>query len=257
MGFPLEYKLKAGPEHWRPTSTIAQQQAPLLPDWGKTRTFAMPMRRDLRPAAAAALQRRQGLRLLQRGARGRRRRRPSDARAEGDRALLVRRRRCCRRRRPATGSRSRSSSPTSSKLPIDKRVDLLVRLGVATADAFIGCWQTKFEYETVRPVTYIRANIDPNFDAAPHHAAFPGISERAQHAVGRRGGGADAVLRREFRLTKTPRTSATACRRADSRAFGRRPRRRRCPGSTAASISAPRSSAGSIRAAASAATPTR
>src|SRR5579863_3689693 len=42
MGFPLEYKLKDGPEHWRPTSTIAQQQTPLLPDWGDTRTFATP-----------------------------------------------------------------------------------------------------------------------------------------------------------------------------------------------------------------------
>ena len=42
MGFPLNYTLKPGPEHWKPTSAIAQQQAPLLPDWGKTRTFAMP-----------------------------------------------------------------------------------------------------------------------------------------------------------------------------------------------------------------------
>ena len=42
MGFPLEYTLTKGPANWVPTSAIRQQQAPLLPDWGKNRTFAMP-----------------------------------------------------------------------------------------------------------------------------------------------------------------------------------------------------------------------
>ena len=35
MGFPLEYTLTKGPAHWVPTSLIAQQQFPLLPNWGK------------------------------------------------------------------------------------------------------------------------------------------------------------------------------------------------------------------------------
>ena len=42
MGFPQDYELTKGPAHWVPTSLIAQQQKPLLPDWGKNRTFAMP-----------------------------------------------------------------------------------------------------------------------------------------------------------------------------------------------------------------------
>ena len=42
MGFPLEFKLTPGPAHWVPTSLVSQQQTPLLPDWGKNRTFAMP-----------------------------------------------------------------------------------------------------------------------------------------------------------------------------------------------------------------------
>ena len=112
-------------------------------------------------------------------------------------------------------------------LPIDRRVDLLARLGVATADAFIGCWQTKFEYDTVRPVTYIRANIDPHFAPLLITPPFPGISERPFDAVGRGRDGADASLRRQLRLSRTPRMFATACRRASSRASGRRPRRRR------------------------------
>lgn len=42
MGFPLEWKLTAGLAHWVPTSTIGQRQFPLLPDWGRNRTFATP-----------------------------------------------------------------------------------------------------------------------------------------------------------------------------------------------------------------------
>ena len=57
--------------------------------------------------------------------------------------------------------------------PIDRRVDLLARLGVATADAFIGCWATKFEFETVRPVTYIRANIDADWTPLLVTPPFP------------------------------------------------------------------------------------
>src|SRR5581483_5994213 len=42
MGFPPDYKLIPGPAHWVPTNAIVQQQVPLLPAWGKNRTFAMP-----------------------------------------------------------------------------------------------------------------------------------------------------------------------------------------------------------------------
>ena len=42
MGFPQSYDVNKDPAHWKPTSLIAQQQAPLLPNWGKNRTFAMP-----------------------------------------------------------------------------------------------------------------------------------------------------------------------------------------------------------------------
>lgn len=41
MGFPDGYTLTEGPAHWVPTSKIALQQAPLLPNWGNNRTFAM------------------------------------------------------------------------------------------------------------------------------------------------------------------------------------------------------------------------
>src|SRR5262249_5414538 len=41
------------------------------------------------------------------------------------------------------------------------------------ADTFIGCWQTKFVYDTVRPVTFIRRVIDPTFETVVNTPPFP------------------------------------------------------------------------------------
>lgn len=38
------------------------------------------------------------------------------------------------------------------------------RVGIAVADAFIGCWQAKYTYNLVRPITYIQTIIDPNWN---------------------------------------------------------------------------------------------
>lgn len=35
------------------------------------------------------------------------------------------------------------------------------KVGIAVADAFIGCWQTKYQYNRVRPISYIQLLIDP------------------------------------------------------------------------------------------------
>jgi hypothetical protein len=39
--------------------------------------------------------------------------------------------------------------------------EALARLGVAVADAFIACWTTKYRWNVLRPITYVRAHIDP------------------------------------------------------------------------------------------------
>ncbi len=41
---------------------------------------------------------------------------------------------------------------------------LYARLGIALNDAFIECWQAKYEYNVVRPITYIQKFIDPNWN---------------------------------------------------------------------------------------------
>ncbi|MFN3607376.1 MAG: vanadium-dependent haloperoxidase, partial [Cypionkella sp.] len=54
-----------------------------------------------------------------------------------------------------------------------RSADLLARLGVAMADAFIGCWWAKYEYDLIRPITYIRRVIDPNWEPLLITPPFP------------------------------------------------------------------------------------
>jgi membrane-associated phospholipid phosphatase len=59
------------------------------------------------------------------------------------------------------------------KPDLEKSVDVLARLGVVLADAFIGCWEAKFQYDLLRPVTYIRRLIDPKWEPLLITPPFP------------------------------------------------------------------------------------
>ncbi len=47
------------------------------------------------------------------------------------------------------------------------------KVGMAAADAFIACWHTKYEYNLIRPITYIQRVIDPNWTAPVTTPPFP------------------------------------------------------------------------------------
>jgi len=47
------------------------------------------------------------------------------------------------------------------------------RMGIAVADAFIGCWHAKYTYNLVRPVTYIQHLIDENWVPIVNTPPFP------------------------------------------------------------------------------------
>lgn len=172
MGFPLEYKLTEGPSHWVPTSLIAQQQLPLLPQWGKNRTFATPN------GAACALPSppeyseeagsdfyKEGFEVYQ----------AVNTLTPDQRAI----------------ARFWSDDPMLSPTPpghwisialqvldqqradLDKNVETLAMLGVALADGFVGCWDAKFKYDLVRPVTYIRRVFDKTWEPLLITPPFP------------------------------------------------------------------------------------
>ena len=172
MGFPYEYALTPGPAHWVPTSLISQQQAPLLPRWGANRPFAMPTGKTCglpappdygedkaSPFYIEALEVYETVKNLTPEQR-------AIARFWSDDPML---------------------SPTPpghwisialqifdrDKPDLEKSVDVLARLGIVLADAFIGCWDAKFQYNVVRPVTYIRRVIDPRWEPLLITPPFP------------------------------------------------------------------------------------
>jgi len=172
MGFPQTYALTEGPAHWVPTSPIRMQQLPLLPDWGKNRPFAMkgdlpcglPPPPDYSEDPASSFY--------------------SEAKEVYDtgKSLTDEQKAIAR-----FWSDDPMLSPTppghwiSIFLQIAERdglmapqlADGLARVGIAVADGFIACWRVKFEYDLLRPVTYIRRFIDPKWDPLLITPPFP------------------------------------------------------------------------------------
>lgn len=58
-------------------------------------------------------------------------------------------------------------------LPADRAAELFVLGTIAQADAFIAAWNEKFRRELIRPYTYIRRHIDPNWRSLITTPAFP------------------------------------------------------------------------------------
>ncbi len=172
MGFPLEWSLTDGPAHWVPTSKIVQQQAPLLPSWASNRPMAMARADACGLAAPPAYSEEPGS--------------PFHIEAvevyETVRNLTPEQKIIAR-----FWSDDPMLSPTPpghwisilleiadrDALPVDRLADALARLGIAISDAFIACWQTKYQYDLLRPVTYIRRVIDKDWEPLLITPPFP------------------------------------------------------------------------------------
>ena len=193
MGFPQDWALTPGPANWVPTSTIAQQQAPLLPHWGRNRPFAMPAPNacPLPPPPAYS----------------------EDPGSEFYReALEVYEVSLALTPEQEAIARFWSDDPMLSPTPpghwvsivlgiaeeqgmeAPALIDVLMRLGVGVADGFIGCWYSKYEYDLLRPVTYIRRVIDANWQPILITPPFPEYP--SGHST--QSGAAEAVLEAYF-----------------------------------------------------------
>ena len=172
MGFPHSYTLNPAPGHWVPTSGIVQQQAPLLPNWGNNRPFAMPAGTSCALPPPPPYSEDAGSEFY---AQAMEVEQISKNRTDEQEAI----------------ARFWSDDPMLSSTPpghwvallltlIDREdlneaqaADALARLGVAVADGFIGCWNAKFQYDLLRPVTYIKKFIDPAFESLLTTPPFP------------------------------------------------------------------------------------
>jgi hypothetical protein len=66
-------------------------------------------------------------------------------------------------------------------VPLGRAADAYARVGIAIADSFIACWRTKYRYNLLRPVTYVRRVIDPGW--APLLATPPFPEYTSGHSV--------------------------------------------------------------------------
>ena len=172
MGFPMTSELKIGPGLWVPTSAIIQQQAPLLPEWGNNRPFAMPKDAacDLAPPvpysedptsefykqAKEVVDIKANLTDPQRAI----------ARFWADDAMLT-------TTPPGHWVSIALQILARDNKSLDDQVDLLARLGVTQADAFIGCWKGKYKYNVIRPISYIKKLFDPKWEPMLNTPPFP------------------------------------------------------------------------------------
>lgn len=172
MGFPREYALIDGPGHWVPTSAIQQQQMPLLPQWGKVRTFAMPdgSTCGVPPPPAYSEDKdsqfyKEALEVYE-----------TVAHLDSEQRAVAR-----------FWSDDPMLSPTPAghwiaivwqildkeKADVGRAVEAFALLGVTVSDAFVGCWDAKFKYDLIRPITYINKHIDPKWQALLTTPPFP------------------------------------------------------------------------------------
>lgn len=172
MGFPYSYDAPKGPEKWVPTSLIVQQQMPLLPDWGKVRPFAMPdgAACDLPPppeySEDPASDFYKEAKEVYDTTKSLTDEQKLIARFWSDDPMLT-------WTPPGHWIYLALQLLDEDDAPAPRRAEVLARLGMATADAFIGCWHTKYEYDLLRPVTYIRRVIDPKWETLLITPPFP------------------------------------------------------------------------------------
>ncbi|HMO07820.1 MAG TPA: vanadium-dependent haloperoxidase [Paracoccaceae bacterium] len=192
LGFPEAWRAPVEPSQWVPTSAIPLQQAPLLPEWGRNRPFAKPGSDCPLPphppysedpgsafwAEAAEVHAVWRTLTPEQGA---------IAQFWADDAML-------------------SPTPPGHWVSIALQIlardgadgarhaEVLALLGMAVADAFIACWDEKYDHDLLRPVTYIRRHIDPKFQSVLITPPFPEYP--SGHSV--QSGAAEAVLAHLF-----------------------------------------------------------
>lgn len=59
------------------------------------------------------------------------------------------------------------------KADLGKAAETYAKVGMAVHDAFVSCWKCKYDYSLLRPITYIRQNIDSTYTTLLSTPPFP------------------------------------------------------------------------------------
>jgi hypothetical protein len=172
MGFPLQMDLPKGSQDWAPTNLVRQQQLPLLPDWGKNRTFAMPNGASCKIPPPPTYSEYQASAFYAEALEVYEARKnitedeTAIARFWADDAMLS-------KTPPGHWIHIAMNALQKEQADVARSVEVLARLGIGLADAFIGCWEAKYQYNLLRPVSYIRRVMDPKWEPILLTPPFP------------------------------------------------------------------------------------
>jgi hypothetical protein len=171
QGFPTTWP-KPAPGAWVPTSKISLQQAPLLPNWGKNRPFALPSALPCAiasptpysedPASAFHAEAMEVYETSQSLTQEQ----THIARFWSDDAMLT-------WTPPGHWVAILMQVAEEEGLDLSATVEALARMGIGQADAFIACWEAKFRFDTIRPISYIQKVIDKAWVPLLNTPPFP------------------------------------------------------------------------------------
>jgi PAP2 superfamily len=165
--FPTDYVRPVGAGKWLPTGT---QQIPLQPYWGKNRNLIASNRNLPAPAPipystlTTSDQFKQHIEVVNVS-----KTLTADQRAialfwaDGGNTFTP----------PGHSFNWATIAIRSTNAKLDKAVEAYARVGIAVADAFVNCWRCKYAFNTMRPITYIRATIDPRWSPLIATPPFP------------------------------------------------------------------------------------
>ena len=172
MGFPEKWDLPKGDDKWVPTNPIRQQQLPLLPEWGNNRTFVIPSGATCPTPGNPPFSTDPESQFYEEAkevydtGKNATPEQTAIARFWSDDPMLS-------MTPPGHWVSIALQVADRANLSLDDTVDLLARMGVAMSDAFVGCWHAKYTYNLVRPITYIKKNIDPKWEPILNTPPFP------------------------------------------------------------------------------------
>lgn len=67
---------------------------------------------------------------------------------------------------------------------LELAAETFARVGIGEADAFVACWATKYHYGLLRPIHYIHAMIDPDWEPVLETPPFPAYTSGHSNDVG-------------------------------------------------------------------------
>jgi hypothetical protein len=168
--FPTNYITPIGIGLWEPTST---QSIPLLPYWGKNRTFSA-LNATTNPIAPSSFSFKETSDMFKLGkevydvskALTADQKAIANFWADGGSTLTP----------PGHHFNIANIVLKKEKVKLDKVAEVYAKVGMAVNDAFVSCWRTKYKYNLMRPQTYIRQSIDPAWSPLLATPPFPEYS---------------------------------------------------------------------------------